>query len=248
MRNKIIALLSLLLSIQSYSADIVTLGGLPNSELEFVSEILEGSYSFHEKTNTSLATKWFSILKKEKVDSIFSIGIDPKKMNYESIEEVLDKAEEEGRIVLAPFTPRDGFLCLQMKKRNNILFIMPSGDLGKNLNTPGIGVTWCQAPNLLFVGPLVNAGKYYAKGDYGYKYVRVAAPGFNIKVIDENDRRTIMSSSLASAAIVAGKVVKFSKKYPRVKGLYLAHKFLQSRTRSNPKLSSKVFRGNITLK
>ena len=245
-----IAVLSLQLkALAAPTFDLVTVDGLPNPELPFVQKILKGEEKMSSDIDEDLSTKHFSILERHGVQSVFAVGILGKsgQMTYDDYVPALVKAMNKSKIVMALATPRDGRLCLVMKRRKNIAFVLPAGDQSIDVNPPGVGVKWCDAPNLLFVASLRNRGQLSFFSNTGNKYVRVAAQGDRVPVIDASGKKTTLSSTTAATAVVAAELVKYSKENPRLKGIYLIHNFLRAKTKSNRRLSKKIRRGQVLL-
>lgn len=232
----------------AFSSELTILGGAANSQLDMVNSMIKDVVINDDSTDTDLVTKWLSILSRSDIASVNLVVSDPNKWNYDTIAPALELASQMSSVVLAPVTPMDGFLCLQMKKQTKTLFVLPAGDNNLNLDPPGVGVKWCQAPNLIFVGALNGYSAYLPTSNYGPDYVRVAAPGYQIKVLNDKGMTTIFTGSLASAAIVAAQAAHFSAKYPRLKGYKLAHKFIQAKTQTNKKFTSSVNGGRVILK
>lgn len=241
-------LLTILFGFQAYAADIAIIGEAPNADLDFVDDMVEEYIKIDSTPREHHSTKWLSVLSKTSVDRVAFVEVDTKKLNYDKIVKPLEAAAQASHIVLSSMTPRDGFLCLQMKKQTETLFVLPAGDSSVDLNVPGVGVKWCNAPNLLFVAALKSGNRLLPTSNFGHDYVRVAALGDKVKITNEAGRRTVWTSSLASAAIVAAQVSKYSKRFPRLKGYKLAHSFLNARTRSHKNLSKKVRGGKAVLR
>jgi subtilisin family serine protease len=240
-------LLLALFAMSAQAAQLSYIGAAPNSELEFVSSMLDRTVEFNDPRNDRYPTEIFSILHNNKIDSVAMIVGSFHQLTIPDTRDLLSEAAVYAPVVLTNITPRDGSVCLQMKKLKDTLFVLPAGDRSLDLNIPGIGVKWCDAPNMLFVGSLKSNMSLAPFSNFGTDYVRVAAPGINLRVLNKDGYSRVFSGSLASAAIVAAKVAQFAEKFPRLKGLYLAHRYLESRAKSSKKLATKVKRGKIAL-
>ena len=238
--NVLASLFALSLSSQALASNLVVLGSAPNLNISSIDNLVKDYIELDQMKAGETMTRWLSVLSQTSTEEISLVVSDPSNWNYENIRPILNETVQHGNIVMAPVTPRDGFLCLQMKKQTKTLFVLPAGDGKNNLNIPGMGVKWCQAPNLLFVGGLGRNKKFWYNSNFGNDYVRVAALAQNLKVLNNQERNTVWSSTLASTAIVASEVLKFSKKYPRLHGYLLAHRFLEDRARRQKNLTSKV--------
>lgn len=246
MFKKLLLLLTLFISQSLFSADLVYIGELPNSDQDIVSSILEREVVIHNEVRRQKSTELFSILEDEGVSSVVAIQASFTQRSIDEIDAILDESESHSNIVLSHVTPRDGLECLQMKKRLDTVFVMPAGDIGVDLNIPGNAVKWCDAPNLLFVGPLYPGGRYLPSANFGTQYIRVATLAHNVSVINEQGYRRVMSGSMVAAAKVAARLSQFSQKFPRLKGLYLAHRFLQMKAKMSQKLYTKVRQGRVS--
>lgn len=233
----------LLINSQASSSELSILAEAPNKDLKFVNKILKDHVVVDENTQDKFTTKWFSIIKNTKVKSVSLIEADTDKLTYESIRPMLKEASSFAPVVLSTVTPLDGFLCLQMKKETETVFVLPIGERSLDLNREG--VKWCQAPNLIFVGGLQNINQKLPKSDFGNKYVRVAAQGKNVKVINKKGRNTVWTSSQAATAFVATEVALYAKKFPNLKGYKLAHSFLKARTKKNRRLTHFIKEGRV---
>lgn len=238
--------LFLLFCSTSFSSDLAIIAEAPNTNLNFVQDLLEEQIIVDEDTKDQFSTKWFSILSKTDIKSVALIETDTKKLTYENITPILVEAAQHAPVVLANVTPEDGYLCLQMKKQTETLFVLPVADFSRDLNRTG--VKWCQAPNLLFVGGLKNHSRYLHTANYGNEYVRAAAPAHNIKIIKHNSHTGVWTSSKAATAIVSAQAALYAKKFPNLKGYKLAHSFLKARTKRNRALSPYVKSGRVVFK
>lgn len=207
--------------------ELTTLLGTPNSQQEYVREILRKEISlapgrnFVDFTTGVLYFAWRNGALSAQAIQILGEGGNAHLSDALS---AIDSASASSSVVLAPLVgDRVEEMCARMAEKNDTVFLVTLGEAGYTLSP---FFTKCASRNILFVttlnAELTALGEFASYGPL----VRLAVPGVDLSAPVEGDRYVSFLSDGFGMGIAAGKLAAFLRSNPELRGAGLLEAFL----------------------
>ena len=216
MKNFIFSIISFLVSQSVLASQLALVGGRPDTSLDFVKNILEGSVDLTpgEDHEVDWTTAVFSLLSArgiQKVTELEILAADGSGKTSDFMR-AIEQASDHAPIVLTSIGPESEVQCEIMASHAQTVYVLPAGGEAAELSFVS---PLCEARNILRVGALNESLASLAPfSNYGVQTVYIAAPGQNISVIQSGGRQVRLSGTTFAAAAVAAELAKFNTDYP----------------------------------